>query len=122
VLKKTDSNNGIAFDDSGMTKPAEDPTAYPVAAADFIARIKPQYPEFAREENAQGQVIIHIVLDARETLLDARVAKSSGNDLLDAAALKAARKSTYAPPKMAPSAPKIPLVSTYSVMYIFALN
>jgi protein TonB len=59
--------------------------------------IAPDTPETAREQGATGTVQVKVSLTATGSVLAAAVYKSSGSPLLDEAAVRAARQSTYAP-------------------------
>src|SRR5579884_2194534 len=67
-----------------------DPT---VAATPPVADIAPD----ARASKANGTAAIHVSLDADGRVLDAVVARSSGNAGLDATAVQMARGATYTP-------------------------
>jgi TonB family protein len=71
--------------------------AKPEVLAHVINAVEPEIPETAR---ALGQAtgVVNVRVDLRESgsVLGVAVAKSAGNGALDAAALDAARHSTYA--------------------------
>ncbi|MEK7738324.1 MAG: energy transducer TonB, partial [Pseudomonadota bacterium] len=68
-------------------------------AQDVRARIekKKVFPDTARDLGMSGSVEIVYVLDRAGKLIKAEIAASSGYPLLDQAAVKAVRSSTYAP-------------------------
>jgi protein TonB len=83
--------------------PAPSPAAVPVpscaqpqVAARVVDTVEPRVPDVAREEHAVGVANVRVDLDERGAVLGVTVAKSAGNVALDAAALDAARRSTYA--------------------------
>jgi len=59
--------------------------------------VVPETPETAREQGATGSVQVKVSLSATGSVLATTVYKSSGSPLLDEAALRAARQSSYAP-------------------------
>lgn len=60
---------------------------------------KPDYPGRARRQGQEGKVAIRVVADANGKVTSAKIARSSGNSELDAAALKQARRAKIeAPP------------------------
>lgn len=59
--------------------------------------IKPEYPLEARQEKWEGDVVCEVLISKRGKVLEASVVKSSGHDVLDAAALKAVRVARFAP-------------------------
>lgn len=60
--------------------------------------VAPEYPDSARDMGyGSVSVLVQVTLDARGSLVDAKIAQSSGNGAFDRSALRAARESTYAP-------------------------
>lgn len=55
--------------------------------AKWLDDLKKHYPAAARQEGVQGKVVLVAVLHEDGTLTDVRIAKSSGNALLDQAAI-----------------------------------
>ena len=53
----------------------------------WIADLEKHYPATLRLEGVQGKVVLVAMLHENGTLSDVKIAKSSGNDLLDQAAL-----------------------------------
>jgi protein TonB len=71
--------------------------AKPDVAAHVIGAVEPEIPETARAlGQATGVVNVRVDLSESGSVLGVAVAKSAGNGALDAAALDAARRSTYA--------------------------
>jgi TonB family protein len=60
----------------------------------------PTYPEIARKAGIEGQAVVEVLVDTNGTVVDARILKSSGNSLLDASAMGAARGARFTPPKI----------------------
>jgi protein TonB len=81
------------------------PTAGPATAApacanphvDAVAtnKVEPDYPEMARQQGAVGTTTVRVTLSTSGAVTNAVVHKSSGNAQLDAAAVRAARSSSY---------------------------
>ncbi len=65
----------------------------------LIKPVKPKYPEMARKAGIEGKVILMIIVGIDGSVTDARILKSSGNPLLDEAAIAAARKTRWSPAK-----------------------
>jgi protein TonB len=59
----------------------------------------PQYPELARQAGIEGQAVVKALVDVDGSIMAVQILKSSGNQMLDEAALAAARKSTFTPAK-----------------------
>jgi len=53
-----------------------------------------QYPIDARLKHAEGRVVVRIVIQEDGQILSATIAKSSGHDILDQAALETIRKAS----------------------------
>ncbi len=60
---------------------------------------KPEYPELARKAGIEGKTIVEAIVDTDGSVMDARIYKSSGNPMLDEAAIAAARRSKFTPAK-----------------------
>jgi protein TonB len=59
----------------------------------------PQYPELARQAGIEGKAVIKALVDIDGSIIAVQVLKSSGNQMLDEAALVAARKAKFTPAK-----------------------
>jgi TonB family protein len=68
-------------------------------APEMIHEQAPEYPAEATEKGIEGKVTIQAYIDKTGTVIKAMVKSSSGNELLDAAALDAAWKNRYTPAK-----------------------
>ena len=60
---------------------------------------KPQYPDLARRAGIEGTTVVKALVDIDGSIIEAKVLKSSGNQMLDQAALAAARKAKFTPAK-----------------------
>ena len=81
--------------------------------ADFRNKVQPEYPELAKQQGIQGTAVVMVTISASGALVSAKIYQSSGNPLLDNAALRAARASTFKPPS---------LQSDYLIDYVFQLD
>ena len=88
-----------------------------VVEARFVHQAQPDYPEVAKEQNAQGTAVVFATIGPNGNVLSTRIDQSTGNRLLDAAALAAARQSTFEPPMINGK----PATETYRLLYTFAL-
>jgi TonB family protein len=59
--------------------------------------VQPAYPEEARKAGVEGTAIVEVTVGADGTVLGCSLATSSGNALMDAAAVAAAQASKFAP-------------------------
>jgi protein TonB len=71
--------------------------AHPESAAHTIDAAQPDTPESARERGATGTATVRVDLAETGAVRGVAIAQSAGDPSLDAAALDAARRSTYAP-------------------------
>jgi protein TonB len=62
-----------------------------------VHRVVPRYPDLPRRAGIEGKVIVKAVIDTTGAVSQTEVIKSSGNLLLDEAALVAARGSRFTP-------------------------
>lgn len=88
-----------------------------VVDARFTRQVQPDYPEVAKAQNAQGTAIVLATIGPSGNVLSARIDQSTGNKLLDSAALEAARASGFEPPKINGK----PATETYRLVYTFSL-
>lgn len=77
----------------------------------------PRYPEDARERGAEGRVVLEVAVDATGRARAVRVVRSSGEDDLDAAALKAVRGWRFKPARRG----GLPVAGTATVPIRFRL-
>ena len=59
----------------------------------------PEYPAIAKQAGIEGTTIVQILLDLDGSVMQTRVARSSGNQALDEAATKGARNFKFTPAK-----------------------
>lgn len=64
---------------------------------EMIHEVKPEYPRLAREAGLEGRVWIKALVDKNGNVRDAVIAKSSGVEVLDQAALKVAKLNKFKP-------------------------
>lgn len=88
-----------------------------VVDARFTREVHPDYPEVAKVQNAQGTAIVLATIGPNGNVLSARIDQSTGNKLLDQAALSAARASGFEAPKVNGK----PATETYRLVYTFSL-
>ena len=69
-----------------------------------------RYPVIAKEEDAQGKVLVAVEVGPDGRLLASWIFQSSGNDSLDQAALTAAKNSTYMGPQLGGNAVAAPFL------------
>lgn len=64
-----------------------------------IHQQKPRYPDLARRAGIEGQTVVKALVDIDGSVMDVQILKSSGNQMLDEAALSAARRWRFSPAK-----------------------
>jgi protein TonB len=64
-----------------------------------IVQVKPGYPDLARRAGIEGQTVVKALVDVDGSIMNVQILKSSGNQMLDEAALAAARKWKFSPAK-----------------------
>jgi TonB family protein len=80
---------------------------YPPTVPFFKVEVKPQpvnvpvpdYPPTVRDAGIEGTAVVEALLDLDGSVMDARVLKSAGNQMLDASAVEAALKAKFTPAK-----------------------
>ncbi len=60
---------------------------------------KPRYPPLPRRAGIEGICVITALVDIDGSIMEVKILKSSGNDMLDQAALSAAKKARFTPAK-----------------------
>jgi len=93
-------NDFVAFD----TKP------------EIVSYVPPEYSEFAREAGLEGQVLVDVLVGTDGRVKQARISRSV-HQVLDAAALVAARRATFTPGKQR----NIPVEVWVTLPYNFTL-
>jgi protein TonB len=64
---------------------------------ELIRKVIPDYPEMARAAGIEGKVVVSMVVDILGNVAHAEVYATSGNSLLDRAAVEAALKCGFTP-------------------------
>jgi TonB family protein len=99
---------------------------YPPTVPFFKVEVKPKpidlpvpdYPSSVRDAGVEGSTVVEALLDLDGSVMDARVQKSSGNQMLDEAAVNAALKAKFTPAKQRDK----PVRVWISLPYRFSLN
>jgi TonB family protein len=81
----------------GAAVSADDAVVYPRPRDDANRVDALEYPRQALDQHAQGRVLLDVLVSAGGAVIDARLAVSSGSDLLDQAASQIARRYFYEP-------------------------
>jgi protein TonB len=92
--------NGPDVGTTGSPSPTGSPApscTAPDVAARALTTVTPDTPAMAQEQGLTGTTQVQVSLDPSGSVTDVRVYRSSGSQLLDNAALGAARQSTYRP-------------------------
>ena len=89
-----------------------------IQESDFIVKAALHYPQLAIQQGLSGVTVVIVTIGARGKLLDAQVWRSAGSSILDDAALKAARESTFSEPQLNGK----PTTADYLIDYVFALS
>jgi protein TonB len=84
---------------------------------ELIFEVKESYPEEARRLGYEGQVILHVVVDATGLVSQAKVIKGCGHGF-DEAALKAVRRFKFKPGRLGDE----PVATDINFTYTFELN
>jgi protein TonB len=71
--------------------------ACPPTPAAITQRAEVEIPEIARQMGAEGTAIVKIDIDASGKVTNATIRKSTGNPMLDGAAIKAGRLTGFKP-------------------------
>jgi protein TonB len=80
-----------------ILQPKLPPEYVSVTQPNYAARAEPIYPDQARRWHQQGVVVLALFINELGALDKVEIVKSSGFPLLDAAAVKAMKKSRFAP-------------------------
>ncbi|MGB3340212.1 MAG: energy transducer TonB [bacterium] len=59
----------------------------------------PKYPELAKQAGIEGTTVIKMLVDIDGSVMEVKILKSSGNQMLDQSALAAAKNSKFTPAK-----------------------
>jgi TonB family protein len=71
--------------------------AQPYALASVVKAVEPEYPQTAKFAGASGTALIHVDVSEDGSVTHTSLFRSTGNQALDIAAIKAATNSSYAP-------------------------
>ena len=88
-----------------------------VVDARFVSQVQPIYPEIPKSQGIQGTAVVLVTVGPDGNVISLSIGQSTGNRLLDAAALEAARSSKF----QAPEVDGHPATETYRIVYTFAL-
>ena len=88
-----------------------------VVDARFVSQVQPIYPEIPKSQGIQGTAIVLVTVGPDGNVISLSISQSTGNRLLDNAALEAARSSKF----QAPEVDGHPATQTYRIVYTFAL-
>ncbi len=79
---------------------------------------EPEYPDLARQAEAEGTVVIEVTIDENGRVIGARVFSSDTMEALESAALAAARKFLFEPAKQR----EVPVKCRIHIPFTFALD
>ncbi len=91
--------SGESQSESDVTQNAV--TTEPVFNAAYLNNPPPVYPQAAKRQNIEGEVLLKVEVSEEGKAGDVSIAKSSGSSLLDEAALNAVKKWRFIPAKHA---------------------
>jgi TonB family protein len=92
------ASQSIRFDDGPTSEwPVNSPGAVDISDASIVLLAPLDYPAFAFDQGAQGEVKVFVVIRSDGSIESASIDRSSGYALLDQSGLEAARKSTFKP-------------------------
>ncbi len=77
--------------------PAPDDFVKVTVMPEMIKMVQPEYPDEAKNKMIGGTVYVKALVDKDGSVVKAQLAKTSGNDLLDTAAVNSAYKCKYTP-------------------------
>ncbi len=91
-----DPNAGKNIIVGPITKPS-DPPKGPTQRVSLMIPFQPKYPRIALKNGVEGTVIVKVEVDKKGTPSKVEIFQSSGSDMLDNAALRAAKKCKFSP-------------------------
>ena len=103
---------------TGTSRGSNNPTAPPQFGVAYLNNPKPNYPAFAKRTGMQGTVILKVLVSREGTALKVALAKSSGHDILDEAAIDAIKQWRFVPAR----AGDYPVEEWVQVPVAFRLN
>jgi len=89
-----------------------------ITDSDFVYKAPIDYPQMAQDQQIQGDTTVRITIGPEGQVLAASIASSSGSQLLDNEALRAARASRFKPPMVN----GVPTQRDYLIIYTFRLD
>jgi protein TonB len=98
--------------------PGENRNPIPATPATFKYKVVPEYPRICVDEGAGGRVAVDVTINFDGSVAAAWVGQTSGFACLDAAALAAAKESTYNAPEVGGR----PVAETYLILYEFSID
>lgn len=81
----------------GQELTSENLPYYTMKKPKLLDRPKTEYPAEAKNAGIEGRTVVKVLVDTDGKITDAEILISSGNELLDAAAIKAAMKMRFTP-------------------------
>ncbi len=81
----------------GGIYPEEDQFVPHEKEPEMFHQVQPKYPRLCRMAGIEGKVIIKVLIDKVGNVVKAKIAKSSGNESLDKAALEVASENRFSP-------------------------
>jgi TonB family protein len=119
-LDSGSASESIRFDDGPTSGwPIQSPGAVEIADASVVLRAPLDYPAFAIDQGAQGEVKVFVVIGSDGSIESASIDRSSGYALLDQSGLEAARKSTFKPAHLYASLGGTAITRGYFIIYGF---
>jgi TonB family protein len=88
-----------------------------VVDARFTHQVQPEYPAIAKDQGATGTAVVLATIGPDGKVISAKIDQSTGNRMLDEAALDAAKASGFEPPIINGK----PATETYRLVYNFTL-
>ena len=110
---RTVATGNQEFDNESVSVPLPTkPISGGVLNGKAITLPKPSYPQIARSAKASGTVVVQVTIDEMGDVIEARAV--SGHELLQAAAVEAARQAKFTPTKLSGQPVKVTGVITYN--------
>ena len=109
---RTVATRSEQFDNESVSVPMPTkPISGGVLNGKAITLPKPSYPAIAKSANAAGTVVVQVTIDEMGDVIEARAI--SGHELLQAAAVEAARQAKFTPTKLSGQPVKVTGAITY---------
>jgi TonB family protein len=84
-----------------------------VQASKILSKVDPEYPQEAKDQRVQGDVMLQVTVSKEGNVSDARVLR--GHDLLNAAALNAVKQWKYSPTYL--NGDPVPVIATVTISF-----